>query len=102
MNICNYLSNVSLLGGLRIKDFEISIEKTYPYNIWIRSVKEIKDGGRELRATTIELEKYYYFTISAIVFGSLSDVNVDHLRFRYDYYNLPRYMKMSFLGSKYI
>ena len=101
MNICNYLSNIVLLGGLRVKDFEISIEKeVYPYNIWIRLVKEIGDGEGEFNAIIIGLEKYYNLMISGIVFGSLSNIYVDHLR--YDFYGMPCYMKISFLGSKYI
>jgi len=93
MKLCNYLFNISLLGGLRVKDLEFPIDR-----IGIESIKKIEDGKRVLRATAIYLVESYQFKISAIVFGSLSNINVDHLRFQSRFYHLPLIMMISFLG----
>ncbi|MFP3257086.1 MAG: hypothetical protein RXO36_04745 [Candidatus Nanopusillus acidilobi] len=99
MNICNYRSNISLLGGLRIKDFGFTIDK---FNLSIHSVKPKTIPW--IKAIVVDMEKIgEEIFIEDIIFSDLLNREIDYLRFRHFYKanTIETIIKMSFLGSKY-
>jgi len=98
MNICNYLSNIALLGGLRIKDFGFIIGKFY---LSIHSVKPKTIPW--IKAIVVYMGAISPFLMEDITFGDLLSDEISYLRFRYFYKGntIEMIMEMSFLGSKY-
>jgi len=93
MNLCNYLSNVSSLGGLAGEQLRL-LTTEHQESLWLISLQKNK------RTIWIVLEKSLEFKITDLTFYNMFLKNVENLRYYYYIFSGQYIMNIIFLREK--
>jgi hypothetical protein len=93
MNVCNYLSNIALLGGLKGEDLSLWNNKDRDV-LWLVSSQKIK------KSILLIFEKFTKFKVLDFTFYLPPLEDIYNLRYYYNFFGEQYIMSIIFLGEK--